>query len=78
MHYFETLSGLRLVMLTDHSVGRATDALRSIYRLYVDAWLRSPLYVPGEPVSSAAFASGCDSIVRQLPFFASEPPPVRS
>lgn len=72
LHYLETLSGLRFVMLTDRAVGRATDALRAVYRLYADTWARSPLFEPGKEVSSAAFASGTDAVVRQLHYFASE------
>lgn len=74
MHYFEALSGLRFVMTTDPLVGRAGDALRALYRLYVDTWLRSPQYRPAVAVTSPAFAREADALMRSQPFFATEPP----
>jgi hypothetical protein len=71
LHYFETQTGLRFVLMTDKRVGRLTDTLRHIFRLYVDFVVSNPLQRPGVEVDSPLFIQKLDNVVQQLPFFSS-------
>ncbi|KXN67527.1 hypothetical protein CONCODRAFT_80103 [Conidiobolus coronatus NRRL 28638] len=44
LHYFETLSGIRLVMCTDPGVNSMKDALKYIYQhFFVEFVIKNPL-----------------------------------
>ncbi len=74
LHFFETSSGLRFVLTTDKSVGRLTDTLRQLYRIYVDDCIKSPVCVSHSPVDHPMFAARIDAAVKMLPFFSSPVP----
>lgn len=70
LHYYETPTGIRLVMNTDLSVPNCRETLQQIYStLYVDLIVRNPLCVLGESLQSELFNSKLDSFIRALPFF---------
>ncbi|KAM6389970.1 trafficking protein particle complex subunit 1, partial [Rhynochetos jubatus] len=74
LHYYETPTGLRLVLNTDLSVGCAREALHHIYsNLFVELVVKNPLCPPRQPVQSELFRSRLDAFVRALPFFAPRP-----
>ncbi|XP_049648512.1 trafficking protein particle complex subunit 1 [Accipiter gentilis] len=76
LHYYETPTGLRLVLNTDLSVACAREALHHIYsNLFVELVVKNPLCPPRQPVQSELFRSRLDTFVRGLPFFAPPPPP---
>jgi len=43
VHYLETLTGLRFILCTDTSVGRITDTLAGLYKLYVEWMVKNPI-----------------------------------
>jgi len=66
LHALETPSGLRFVLLTEVVKESLLDdvhrALKHVYtELFTGLVIRSPLYVPGAPVTSAAFSKQVDS-----------------
>nr|XP_021325461.1 trafficking protein particle complex subunit 1 isoform X2 [Danio rerio] len=70
LHYYETPTGIRLVMNTDLSVPNCRETLQQIYStLYVDLIVKNPLCVLGESLQSELFNSKLDSFIRALPFF---------
>ena len=72
LHYFETPTGLKFVMLTDTNVGSLNDSLNEIYsKLYVEYVVKNPLYQPGEWVDSELFSSELDAFVQKLPCYKS-------
>lgn len=74
LHYYETPTGLRLVLNTDLSVGSAREALHHIYtHLFVELVVKNPLCPPRAPVQSELFRSRLDAFIRGLPFFAPRP-----
>ncbi|XP_054662707.1 trafficking protein particle complex subunit 1-like isoform X2 [Grus americana] len=74
LHYYETPSGLRLVLNTDLSVASAREALHHIYsHLFVELVVKNPLCPPRQPVQSDLFRSRLDAFVRSLPFFGPRP-----
>jgi hypothetical protein len=72
LNYFETASGLRIVLNTDPRCGDMREALRFIYSsIYVEYASKNPLYTPGEPLDSELFTATLDRYVRGLPGFSS-------
>ncbi|XP_074023249.1 trafficking protein particle complex subunit 1, partial [Numenius arquata] len=74
LHYYETPTGLRLVLNTDLSVACAREACTtSTATLFVELVVKNPLCPPRQPVQSELFRSRLDAFVRGLPFFAPRP-----
>ncbi|TKC47991.1 hypothetical protein EI555_000278, partial [Monodon monoceros] len=70
LHYYETPTGIKVVMNTDLGVGPIRDVLHHIYSaLYVELVVKNPLCPLGQTVQSELFRSRLDSYVRSLPFF---------
>lgn len=75
LHFFETPSNLKLVLITDPFMAEACDALRQIYAgLYVEYVVKNPLspieHTNGAGVDNDLFNMGLDSFVRSLQGFA--------
>ncbi|XP_067411110.1 trafficking protein particle complex subunit 1 [Emydura macquarii macquarii] len=70
LHYYETPTGLKIVMNTDLGVGNVRDVLHQIYsNIYVEFVVKNPLCNLNEPIQSELFRAKLDSFVRGLPFF---------
>uniref|UniRef100_K7FSB6 Trafficking protein particle complex subunit n=2 Tax=Pelodiscus sinensis TaxID=13735 RepID=K7FSB6_PELSI len=70
LHYYETPSGLKVVMNTDLGVANVRDVLHQIYsNIYVEFVVKNPLCSLSEPIQSELFRAKLDSFVRGLPFF---------
>jgi hypothetical protein len=70
LHYFESLTGLRFVLLTSRGSRDLSGVLRDIYlNVYVDTVIRNPLYVPGKSIQSQLFLSKLDSSIKALACF---------
>ena len=72
LHYYETPTGLKFVMLTDTNVGSLNDSLADIYsKIYVEYVVKNPLYQLGEWIDSELFSSELDAFVQKLPCYKS-------
>ncbi|XP_043088574.1 trafficking protein particle complex subunit 1 [Puntigrus tetrazona] len=70
LHYYETPTGIKLVMNTDLGVPNCRDTLQQIYSmLYVEYIVKNPQCVLSESLQSDLFSSKLDSFIRALPFF---------
>ncbi|XP_073679830.1 trafficking protein particle complex subunit 1-like [Garra rufa] len=70
LHYYETPTGIKLVMNTDLGVPNCRDTLQQIYStLYVEYIVKNPLCALGQSLQSDLFSSKLDSFIRALPFF---------
>lgn len=72
LHYFETPTGLRFVLITSREFGGrdVVRHLREIYsEIYVEYVVKNPLYVRGAPITSHLFLQKLDTYVRSLPCF---------
>ncbi|KAI8872962.1 hypothetical protein GQ42DRAFT_118651 [Ramicandelaber brevisporus] len=74
LHFYESLSGVRLVILTDPLVGSMYEALRQIYaNSYVEYVVKNPLSRDQEaqaiPISNDHFNASVDNFVRSLGVF---------
>lgn len=67
MHFYESPTGLKLVMLTDPSVGDLSNQLATIYgQLFVQHVARNPLYSPGDAFLFEPFSSALNKYIRSL------------
>ncbi|EPS37665.1 hypothetical protein H072_8663 [Dactylellina haptotyla CBS 200.50] len=72
LHYYETITSLRFVMLTDVRTESLKSSLHQIYvNLYVEYVVKNPLspveHAGGEGVHNEMFELGIDSFVRTIP-----------
>ncbi|XP_067828287.1 trafficking protein particle complex subunit 1 [Heptranchias perlo] len=70
LHYYETATGIKIVMNTDLGVGSIRDVLSQIYStIFVEFVVKNPLCSMNEPIQSELFRAKLDNFVRGLPFF---------
>ncbi|KJE90220.1 trafficking protein particle complex 1 [Capsaspora owczarzaki ATCC 30864] len=71
LNYFETLTGLKIVLNTDPGVGDIHDLLQQIYsQIYVEYVVKNPLCTPGEKITSELFETRLNALITSLPYFA--------
>jgi len=67
LHYFETLSGHRFVLLTDLAAGDMREQLRNIYsQIFVECLVKNPLWQPGEEITNPHFVEKLERYIAQL------------
>lgn len=67
LHFFETATGLRLVLTTDARAGDMRPVMKHIYsNIYIDYVVKNPAMEPRKPFSSSAFDSALDNYAAQL------------
>ena len=71
MHFLESPSGLKFVLLTEPKAGDLREAMWRLYSdCYVDCATRNPLYELGTPIQSPQFAAAVAKVrVEREPFF---------
>ena len=58
LHFFESPSGIKIIMNTSANVGDCREALQYIYdSLLCELVIKNPLYVPGHPFESELFTT---------------------
>mmetsp|Transcript_50046 Transcript_50046/g.156630 ORF Transcript_50046/g.156630 Transcript_50046/m.156630 type:complete len:146 (-) Transcript_50046:599-1036(-) len=72
LHYYETPTGLRFILITDPPVPSLRECLRQIYsHIYVEYVTKNPLQALGAPISSTIFSQSLNKYIRGLPYFMS-------
>lgn len=66
---FESLSGHRIVLMTDPLVSDQQAVLREVYLLMLEYAIKSPLYKPGSLLNTEAFLKHVDDLIKSLPYF---------
>lgn len=67
LHFFESLSGIKIVLNTDNEVGDLRSQLANLYQtVFVEYAVKNPLYVPGQPIEYELFANRLNSYIRSL------------
>ncbi|XP_030043763.1 trafficking protein particle complex subunit 1 [Microcaecilia unicolor] len=70
LHYYETPTGLKIVMNTDLGVNNMRETLHQIYSsIFVEYVVKNPLCSLNQPIQSELFHAKLDSFIRGLPFF---------
>eukprot|EP00898_Chlorokybus_atmophyticus_P003556 jgi/Chlat1/4200/Chrsp27S04293 len=65
LHYMDTPSGLKFVLMTTPQVGDMRDALQHVYsNLYAEFVVKNPLYKFGEPFRFELFTSALNAFFR--------------
>eukprot|EP00386_Alphamonas_edax_P009551 GDKI01031377.1.p1 GENE.GDKI01031377.1~~GDKI01031377.1.p1 ORF type:complete len:145 (+),score=14.85 GDKI01031377.1:53-487(+) len=74
LHYYETMSGYKLVFMTDPTVQSMVPHLQRIYSdIFLEHVIKAPGYTPGGQVASPSFQKELNSFVRSVPWFVTPP-----
>eukprot|EP01083_Nonionella_stella_P006290 18305_1 len=69
LHYLESMSGVRFVMVTDVNVASQRNTLLTLYNMYVEHVLKNPNYTPGSYIDCEHFISKLQTFTGKLIFF---------
>ncbi|KAL9647410.1 hypothetical protein ABK040_006773 [Willaertia magna] len=70
MHFYESPTGVKFILLTDPSVGNIQNNLLDIYtKFYVELVVFNPMQKPHEPINNSLFVKHLDKHLSQLPWF---------
>uniref|UniRef100_W5N8C6 Trafficking protein particle complex subunit n=1 Tax=Lepisosteus oculatus TaxID=7918 RepID=W5N8C6_LEPOC len=70
LHYYETPTGVKIIMNTDLGVPSCRDILHQIYSTSpLKVTVKNPLCSMSETLQSELFSSRLDTFIRTLPFF---------
>ncbi|XP_057301171.1 trafficking protein particle complex subunit 1-like [Hydractinia symbiolongicarpus] len=69
LNFFETPTGIKLILNTDLNVGKIDECLRTIYKIYVDYVVKNPLTELNEPIENEMFTSKLNNYVQNLPIY---------
>ncbi|KAJ3160451.1 hypothetical protein HDU86_000785 [Geranomyces michiganensis] len=62
---FQTLTGVKFLLITDPSQPNADATTRKVYELYADFVMKNPFYNPEMPIRIDLFDSNVQKLVRQ-------------
>ncbi|KAI8917631.1 hypothetical protein PhCBS80983_g05497 [Powellomyces hirtus] len=62
---FQTLTGVKFLLITDPSQPNADATTRKVYELYADYVMKNPFYNPEMPIRIELFDSNVQKLVRQ-------------
>jgi len=67
LSFLETVSGIKLILVSDSRSGDMREALRYIYNnIYIEYVVKNPLMKPGQPFKCENFKAALDSYVKTL------------
>ncbi|EDO36350.1 predicted protein [Nematostella vectensis] len=70
LHFYETPTGLKLIMNTDIHANNIRETLNDIYsKIYVEYVVKNPMCKLDEPIQSELFRSKLDAFIRGLVCF---------
>ena len=70
LHYWESPTGIKLILNTSPEILPCSDTLSTIYyNLLVPIIIKNPLIAPSEPIQSELFQSKLDAFIKNLTFF---------
>jgi len=73
LNYYETPSGLKLVLNTDLSAPNQREILHHIYsQIFVEFVVKNPSCDQTQPITSDLFKTKLDEYIRSLPIFATK------
>ncbi|KAF0985097.1 hypothetical protein FDP41_000136 [Naegleria fowleri] len=70
LHFFESPTGVKFILLTDPNVGSIQNTLQEIYsKLYVELVVFNPVEKTQEGITNTLFVKHLDKHLSQLPWF---------
>lgn len=70
LHMYETPTGTKFLLNTDHRAGNLQEVLRHIHsKIYVEYVIKNPCYKLGDPIDIQLFAKELDNYIQSRPFF---------
>ena len=70
LHLYESPTGTKFILNTDHKAGNLQEVLRYIYaKIYVEYVIKNPCYKIGEPIDIELFTKGLDNYIQSKAFY---------
>ncbi|KYR02327.1 hypothetical protein DLAC_01158 [Tieghemostelium lacteum] len=70
LHYYETLSCIKFIVLTDPNTPDLREELKKIYSsIFVEYVIKNPLYQPNTVVKSEMFINQLNQHIKQLTWY---------
>nr|CAB3267217.1 trafficking protein particle complex subunit 1-like [Phallusia mammillata] len=70
IHFYESPTGLKFILLTDIFVGNIRETMKKLYSsVYVEFVVRNPLCPLNEPIRSSLFETKLETFMTGLSFF---------
>lgn len=70
LHFFETPTGLKLILISDPQANNLSLELQKIYKeIYVEYVAKNPLYKIDDPINCSHFVIKLDNHIRNLQSF---------
>ena len=70
LHFFESLTGLKIILNTDHRVSDCRETLNHIYsKIFVEYVIKNPEYKLGEWIDVQIFIKQLDSYIQSRPYY---------
>jgi len=76
LHFFETATNLKFLILTDIATGNLKEELVKIYKdIYVDYVVKNPAYKVGDSITCEGFITKLNEHIKRLASFSTPAPP---
>eukprot|EP01133_Synstelium_polycarpum_P000246 gene246-299_t len=70
LHFYETLSCVKFVILSDPNTPDLREELKKIYSsIFVEYVVKNPLYQPNSLIKCELFITQLNGLVKQIPYF---------
>jgi hypothetical protein len=66
LHCFQTLTGIKFLLITDPSHSQADQHLRKIYEIYADYVMKNPFHTPEMPVRCDLFDQRLEKLIQSV------------
>uniref|UniRef100_A0A7S4P1M2 Trafficking protein particle complex subunit n=1 Tax=Paramoeba aestuarina TaxID=180227 RepID=A0A7S4P1M2_9EUKA len=66
LHFFESLTGIKFILLTEPGAGDLSATLKEIYNNYVRFCTKNPLYKIGDPIKCDLFSQSLQAQIQKL------------
>ncbi len=72
LHIYESPSGVKFILNTDHKVPDCRDLLQHLYgKIFVEYVVKDPMYILGSRIDSELFFKKLDEFIKSQTFFSS-------
>lgn len=66
LHCFQTVTGVKFILVSDHKLNKAEELLNEIYKLYSDYVLKNPFYSVDMPIRCEQFNTNLAKLLDSL------------
>ncbi|GAM29007.1 hypothetical protein SAMD00019534_121830, partial [Acytostelium subglobosum LB1] len=70
LHFYETLSSVKFIILTDPNTPDLRDELKKVYStVFIDYVIKNPLYEPNSIIKCELFITHLNQMIKQIPYY---------